>query len=76
MKKTTEELIKIFENDTNLDFFKIIDSNKLIYNDTRNNDIGIIILGLDGRIFKILREVNFRKWGNNGQLHNKRNKEC
>ena len=42
MKKTTEELIKIFENDTNLDFFKIIDSNKLIYHDTRNNDISII----------------------------------
>ena len=59
MKKTTEKLIKIFENDTNLDFFKIIDSNKLIYHDTRNNDISIIILGLDGRIFKILREVNF-----------------
>jgi len=59
MRKTTKEIIKIFENDTNLDYFKIIDNNKLIYYDTRNNDISIIILGLDGRIFKILREVNF-----------------
>lgn len=59
MKKTTEEIIKIFENDTNLDYFKIIDGNKLIYYDKRNNDISIVILGLDGEIFKILREVSF-----------------
>lgn len=59
MKKTTEEIIKIFANDTNLDYFKVIDDNKLIYYDTKNNDISIIVLGLDGRIFKILREVNF-----------------
>lgn len=59
MKKTTEEIIKIFENDTNLDYFKFIDDNKLIYYDTKNHDISIIVLGLDGRIFKILREVNF-----------------
>lgn len=63
MKKTTEEIIKIFANDTNLDYFKVIDDNKLIYYDTKNNDISIIVLGLDGRIFKILREVNFSEAG-------------
>lgn len=63
MKKTTEEIIKIFANDTNLDYFKVIDDNKLIYYDTKNNDISIIVLGLDGRIFKILREVNFSEVG-------------
>lgn len=56
-RKTTKEIIELFQKDRSNILFKPIDYNKFIYLDSDNEDISIIIIGLDGCIFKILREV-------------------
>ena len=56
-RKTTKEIIELFQKDRSYILFKPIDYNKFIYLDSDNEDISIIIIGLDGCIFKILREV-------------------
>ena len=58
-RKTTKEIIELFQRDTEHVLFKSIDYNKFIYLDSGNEDISIIIIGLDGCIFKVLREVYF-----------------
>ena len=55
-RKTTKEIIELFQQDTQHILFKTIDYNKFIYLDNDNEDISIIIIGLDGCIFKVLRE--------------------
>ena len=55
-RKTTKEIIELFQQDTQHTLFKPIDYNKFIYLDNYNEDISIIIIGLDGYIFRILRE--------------------
>lgn len=56
-RKTTKEIIELFQKDRSHILFKPIDYNKFIYLDSDSEDISIIIIGLDGCIFKILREV-------------------
>ena len=58
-RKTTKEIIELFQRDIEHVIFKPIDYNKFIYLDSDNEDISIIIIGLDGCIFKALREVYF-----------------
>ena len=58
-RKTTKEIIELFQKDSNHILFKPLDYNKFIYLDSDNEDISIIIIGLDGCVFKILREVYF-----------------
>ena len=58
-KKTTKEIVELFQRDTDNILFKPIDHNKFLYYDEYNNDTTIIILGLNGRILKILREAYF-----------------
>ena len=58
-RKTTKEIIELFQQDTQHILFKPIDYNKFIYLDSDNEDISIIIIGLDGCIFKVLREAYF-----------------
>ena len=55
-RKTTKEIIELFQQDTQHILFKPIDYNNFIYLDNDNEDISIIIIGLDGCIFRILRE--------------------
>ena len=57
--KTTKRIIELFQQDTQHILFKPIDYNKFIYLDNDNEDTSIIIIGLDGCIFKVLREVCF-----------------
>ena len=59
-RKTTKEIIELFQQDTEHILFKPIDYNKFIYLDSDNEDISIIIIGLDGCILKVLREVYFK----------------
>ena len=59
--KTTKEIIELFQQDTKHILFKPIDYNKFIYLDNDNEDTSIIIIGLDGCIFKVLREVRFQR---------------
>ena len=59
-RKTTKEIIELFQQDTEHVLFKPIDYNKFIYLDSTNEDISIIIIGLDGCTFKVLREVYFK----------------
>ena len=56
-RKTTKEIIELFQKDSSHILFKPLDYNKFIYLDSDNEDISIIIIGLDGYVFKILREV-------------------
>ena len=58
-RKTTKEIIELFQKDSSHILFKSLDYNKFIYLDSDNEDISIIIIGLDGCVFKILREVYF-----------------
>ena len=58
-RKTTKEIIELFQKDGSHILFKPLDYNKFIYLDSDNEDISIIIIGLDGCVFKILREVYF-----------------
>jgi hypothetical protein len=57
-RKTTKEIIELFQKDSMHTLFKPLDYNKFIYLDSDNEDVSIIITGLDGCIFKILRETN------------------
>lgn len=59
-RKTTKEIIKLFQRDTEHVLFKSIDYNKFMYLDSDNEDISIIIIDLDGCIFKVLREKYFK----------------
>ena len=58
-RKTTKEIIELFQKDSSHILFQPLDSNNFIYLDSDNEDISIIIIGLDGCVFKILREVYF-----------------
>ena len=58
-RKSTKEIIELFQKDSMHILFKPLDSNKFIYLDSDNEDISIIIIGLDGCIFKVLREESF-----------------
>jgi hypothetical protein len=58
-KKTTKEIVELFQHDTDNILFKPINHNKFLYYDEYNNDTAIVILGLDGCILKILRETFF-----------------
>jgi hypothetical protein len=58
-RKTTKEIIELFQKDSMHILFKPLDYNKFVYLDSDNEDISIIIIGLDGCIFKVLREVYF-----------------
>ena len=58
-RKTTKEIIELFQKDSSHILFKPLDYNKFIYLDSDNEDISIIIIGLDCCVFKILREVYF-----------------
>lgn len=62
-KKTTKEIVELFYHDTDSILFKPIDHNKFLYYDEYNNDATIIILGLDGRVLKVLRETFFSEIG-------------
>lgn len=55
-RKTAKEIIELFQQDTQYILFKPIDYNKFIYLDSNNEDISIVMVGLDGCIFRILRE--------------------
>ena len=58
-RKSTKEIIELFQKDSMHILFKPLDYNKFIYLDSDNEDISIIIIGLDGCIFKVLREESF-----------------
>ena len=60
-RKTTKEIAELFQRDTQRLLFKPIDYNKFIYLDNDNEDISIVIVGLDGCIFKVLREAYYNE---------------